>query len=73
LIDEEKLDSFNMPFYGPSAEELQNIVEMENSFEIESVRFISGFHLHPLLEVREKTNRFRFLERKEFYFFFLKE
>jgi len=53
LIDEEKLDSFNMPFYGPSAEELQSIIETEKSFEIDSVRVLSGFPLHPLLEIRE--------------------
>ena len=52
MIDEEKLDSFNMPFYGPSAEELQSIVQTEKSFEIESVRVLSGFSLHPLLEVK---------------------
>jgi len=53
LIEEEKLDSFNVPFYGPSVEELQSIVQTESSFEIENVRVLSGFPLHPLLEVRE--------------------
>ena len=53
LIDEEKLDSFNIAFYGPSVEELQSIVETEKSFDIESVRVLTGFPLHPLLEVRE--------------------
>jgi hypothetical protein len=53
LIDEEKLDSFNMPFYGPSAEELQSIIKMEKSFEIKSVRVLSRFPLHPLLEIRD--------------------
>jgi jasmonate O-methyltransferase len=53
LIEEEKLDSFNIPYYGPSVEELRSIVEVENSFEIKSVRVLSGFPLHPLLEVRE--------------------
>lgn len=53
LIDEEKLDSFNMHFYGPSAEELQSIIATEKSFEIESVRVLSEFSLHPLLEITE--------------------
>ena len=53
MIEEEKLDSFNIPYYGPSVEELKIVVETENSFEIDSVRTLSGFPLHPLLEVRE--------------------
>eukprot|EP00253_Pinus_taeda_P033185 PITA_33185 len=53
LIEEEKLDSFNIPFYGPSLEELKIVVETENSFDIKSVRTLNGFPLHPLLEVRE--------------------
>ena len=53
MIEEEKLDSFNIPFYDPSVEELQSIVEIEKSFEIMSMRVLSGFPLHPLLEVRE--------------------
>lgn len=53
LIEEEKLDSFNIPYYGPSVGELKIIVETENSFEIDSVMTLSGFPLHPLTEVRE--------------------
>eukprot|EP00253_Pinus_taeda_P027788 PITA_27788 len=53
LIEEEKLDSFNIPYYGPSVGEVKIIVEMENSFEIDSLITLSGFPLHPLTEVRE--------------------
>lgn len=53
LIEEEKLDSFNIPYYGPSLGELKIVVETENSFEIDSVTTLSGFPLHPLTEVRE--------------------
>eukprot|EP00253_Pinus_taeda_P023841 PITA_23841 len=53
LIEEEKLDSFNIPFYDPSVEELQSIVKTENSFEIVSMSLLKGFPLHPLCEVRE--------------------
>ncbi|CAN6216810.1 unnamed protein product [Urochloa humidicola] len=34
LIDEEKLDSFYIPFYGPSEKELRDIIETEASFSI---------------------------------------
>ena len=53
MIEKEKLDSFNIPFYGASLEEVQSVVEMEQSFEIESMRLLSGVHLHPFMEVRE--------------------
>jgi len=53
LIEKEKLDSFNIPFYGPTMDELQSVVETEKSFEIESMRLLSGFTQHPMLEVRE--------------------
>lgn len=51
LIDKPKLDSFNIPFYCPSVEELQSIVESEQSFEIDNMTLLTGFPLHPLLEV----------------------
>eukprot|EP01018_Ginkgo_biloba_P035902 Gb_13775 [translate_table: standard] len=53
LIEEEKRESFNMPFFGPNVKELEKIVEMENSFEIESIRLLRGLALHPMREVRE--------------------
>ncbi|KAJ9169927.1 hypothetical protein P3X46_018069 [Hevea brasiliensis] len=34
LIEESKLDSFNIPVYGPSAEELKNLIEAQGSFTI---------------------------------------
>jgi hypothetical protein len=53
LIEKEKLESFNLPVYCPSVEELQSIVETEQSFEIESIRLLSGFPSIPFMEVRE--------------------
>eukprot|EP01018_Ginkgo_biloba_P003402 Gb_02311 [translate_table: standard] len=53
LIEEEKKESFNIPFFGPNVEELKKIVEMENSFEIERIRLLRGLPLHPMREVRE--------------------
>ncbi|KAJ4715455.1 Methyltransferase-like protein [Melia azedarach] len=34
LIEESKLESFNVPFYGPSAEEISRLVEQEGTFSI---------------------------------------
>lgn len=32
LVQEEKIDSFNAPYYAPSAEEVRNVIEEEGSF-----------------------------------------
>ncbi|KAJ0053937.1 hypothetical protein Pint_01829 [Pistacia integerrima] len=42
LIEESRLDSFNMPFYAPSAEEVRHIIEKEGSFNIHQLQ---TFHL----------------------------
>ena len=52
MIEEEKLNSINLPIYCPTVEELQSVVETEQSFEIESMRFLR-FPSHPFTEVRE--------------------
>ena len=57
MIEKEKLDSFNIPFYGASLEDLQSIVEMERSFEIESMKLLSGVSLHPFMEVRQREEQ----------------
>ncbi|XP_027169672.1 monomethylxanthine methyltransferase 2-like [Coffea eugenioides] len=43
MIEEANLDAFNIPFYGPSMEELRSIIENENSFNILS---LETFKLH---------------------------
>ncbi|KAK6227858.1 hypothetical protein SCA6_000198 [Theobroma cacao] len=35
LIDEEKLDSFNVPYYNPSREEVERVIDKEGSFTTE--------------------------------------
>ncbi|KAK6227853.1 hypothetical protein SCA6_000193 [Theobroma cacao] len=35
LIDEEKLDSFNVPYYNPSQEEVERVIDKEGSFTTE--------------------------------------
>eukprot|EP00253_Pinus_taeda_P029122 PITA_29122 len=52
LIEDGKLNSINLPIYYPTMEELQSIVETEQSFKIESMRFLR-FPSHPFTEVRE--------------------
>ncbi|XP_059666387.1 probable caffeine synthase 4 isoform X1 [Cornus florida] len=41
LVDGEKLDSFNVPYYTPSVEEVQDIVEKEGSFAIECLEMFA--------------------------------
>ncbi|CAK9181484.1 IpCS4 [Ilex paraguariensis] len=37
LVDEEKLDSFNVPYYTPLQEEVQDIVDKEGSFAVQHI------------------------------------
>ena len=37
MIDNEKLDSFHIPLYGPSEKELREIIEAEGSFSIDKM------------------------------------
>ncbi|XAR65909.1 Theobromine synthase [Bertholletia excelsa] len=59
LIDEEKLDSFNIPYYTPWTEEVKGIVEREGSFKIELFdSFVVGFaDVHESLEKYAKATR----------------
>ncbi|WOK97787.1 jasmonate O-methyltransferase [Canna indica] len=44
LVEEEKIDSFNAPYYSPSLEELKQLIEGEGSFSIRSSeRFEAGW------------------------------
>ncbi|GAV92517.1 Methyltransf_7 domain-containing protein [Cephalotus follicularis] len=61
LVEESKLDSFNVPYYIPSQEELQNLVHGEGSFATEHM---DTFTLHigekniwPTWEMTAKNNR----------------
>ncbi|KAF5175793.1 Salicylate carboxymethyltransferase [Thalictrum thalictroides] len=38
IIDEAKLDSFNLPFYTPSIEEVQTIIKSEGSFDLDWIK-----------------------------------
>uniref|UniRef100_A0AAT9UT99 Loganic acid O-methyltransferase n=1 Tax=Mitragyna speciosa TaxID=170351 RepID=A0AAT9UT99_9GENT len=44
IISEESVDSFNLPQYHPSIEELEMVIEMNNSFTIEKVGALN----HPM-------------------------
>ncbi|KAK2972962.1 hypothetical protein RJ640_022019 [Escallonia rubra] len=41
IISEEKVDSFNMPLYFPSAQDLERVIVMNNKFTIERMEFLS--------------------------------
>ncbi|KAB2635605.1 salicylate carboxymethyltransferase-like [Pyrus ussuriensis x Pyrus communis] len=36
LIAEEKLDTFNMPYYAPTTKEVEDVIEAEGSFTLQS-------------------------------------
>ena len=42
LIEEEKLDSFNMPVFGPCLEEVRSEVAREGSFQIERLELLKS-------------------------------
>ncbi|XP_057512756.1 probable jasmonic acid carboxyl methyltransferase 1 [Actinidia eriantha] len=42
LIQEEDIDSFNMPFYIPYKDEVKAIIEEEGSFNLETLHFFEG-------------------------------
>ncbi|KAH0766081.1 hypothetical protein KY285_001952 [Solanum tuberosum] len=39
LIEQAKLDSFNLPFYTPYKDEVEKIVQMEGSFDVDTIKF----------------------------------
>lgn len=39
LIEQAKLDSFNYPFYTPYKDEVEKIVQMEGSFDVDTIKF----------------------------------
>ncbi|KAF2292451.1 hypothetical protein GH714_022930 [Hevea brasiliensis] len=59
LIEESKLDSFNIPFYGPSAEELKNVIEAQGSFPSIDLKRSKSLipNFHKKLE-KEKGSKF---------------
>ncbi|KAJ6791218.1 salicylate carboxymethyltransferase-like [Iris pallida] len=46
LVTEEKLDSFNLPFYAPSTQELEDQVHREASFTIDSMKQAHDWTIH---------------------------
>ncbi|XP_061376377.1 probable jasmonic acid carboxyl methyltransferase 2 [Gastrolobium bilobum] len=40
LIEEAKLDFFDLPLYGPTAEEVRQVIDAEGSFKIETLKII---------------------------------
>lgn len=61
LIAKEKLDSFDVPFYTASSEEIQVVVDKEGSFSIEHMQIFTINHFADVVEgedTRAKTERF---------------
>ncbi|KAF5959650.1 hypothetical protein HYC85_000859 [Camellia sinensis] len=58
-MDEDKLDSFNVPYYSPSYEEEQDIVEREGSF---TIKLMKAFSLDAMdkqeKDVRAKVGKY---------------
>lgn len=55
LIKEEKLDTFNFPYYGASKDEIQSIVQKEGSFEIEDVKEVAEHVAHEIEDNWERA------------------
>ncbi|XP_021731558.1 salicylate carboxymethyltransferase-like isoform X2 [Chenopodium quinoa] len=59
LIEQEKLDRFNMPFYAPTVEEIKNLVEAEGSF---SVNKLEAFTVDSSVDTNQNLeNRAKFI------------
>nr|XP_027094040.1 jasmonate O-methyltransferase-like isoform X2 [Coffea arabica] len=59
---EEKIDSFNAPYYAPSLEEVRNEVEEEGSFVIKSLKALevewdAGFQTDSACEIQENKRK----------------
>ncbi|PKI62502.1 hypothetical protein CRG98_017126 [Punica granatum] len=56
LVEEEKLDTLNVPYYIAAPEEVQLIVEQEGSFALEHLETITVERGSPLVEDEEKED-----------------
>ncbi|KMT18246.1 hypothetical protein BVRB_2g024130 [Beta vulgaris subsp. vulgaris] len=54
LIKEEKLDTFNFPYYSPCKEEIESILKIEGSFELENTSAIAH---HVANEIKDNWER----------------
>ncbi|KAK1592948.1 hypothetical protein Q3G72_033206 [Acer saccharum] len=59
LIDEDKLDLFDVPYYVPSLEEMKQVVDKEGSFESEIMETIAIDQRGNNTSAREVTNSIR--------------
>ncbi|KAH9317735.1 hypothetical protein KI387_019504, partial [Taxus chinensis] len=64
LIEEEKLDSFNIPYYGPSLEELKQEVQKQGSFTIVGLEVIIGRRNIENIDDNEKEPNAKFLSKQ---------
>ncbi|KAB2634623.1 salicylate carboxymethyltransferase-like [Pyrus ussuriensis x Pyrus communis] len=54
LIAEEKLDTFNMPYYAPTTKEVEDVIEAEGSFTLQS-REVFRNEWDSYLHIREAS------------------
>ncbi|KAH9317729.1 hypothetical protein KI387_019498, partial [Taxus chinensis] len=64
LIEEEKFDSFNIPYYGPSPEELKSEVQKEGSFTIVGFEVIIGVGNIDNIDDNGKEPNAKFLSKQ---------
>ncbi|KAH9317730.1 hypothetical protein KI387_019499, partial [Taxus chinensis] len=64
LIEEEKLDSFNIPYYGPSPEELKNEVQKQGSFTIVGLKVIIGRYNVENIDDNKKELNAKFFSKQ---------
>lgn len=59
LVDEEKLNSFNLPIYAPSLKEVKMLVEKEGSFSINVLEVFTHDFSEFVKEAKVITNTMR--------------
>lgn len=60
MIEEEKVDTFNFPYYCASKEELESIVKKQGSFAIENTKTMAHHVAH---EIEDKWTRSKIISK----------
>ncbi|TQD95347.1 hypothetical protein C1H46_019033 [Malus baccata] len=62
LIEEEKLDTFNTPYYAPTTKEVEDVIEAEGSFTFQSLEVFRNewdSYLHSSLDKKARAATYR--------------
>lgn len=57
IIEEEKMETFNMPFYEPHIEEVRNVIQEEGSFDIIQLEWSDYFATECTNKIRANSTR----------------